>query len=70
MLIFLLFSKDDRSRSLSICDTLSTVVTIVMFNKTCNPTLDHFRLVNVLAQVWVPDVAGIFKFRSYERNVG
>ncbi len=40
------------------------------FNKTCIPTLDHFKLVTVLAQVWVPDGAGLFKFRSYERNVG
>ena len=36
--IFLVFSKDDRSRSLSICDTL--VITIVTLNKTCSPTLD------------------------------
>ena len=52
LFIFLLFSKDDRSIYLSICDTLlSTIITILRLNKTCSPTLDHFQLVNVLAQV-------------------
>ena len=37
----------------------------MLLNKTCSPTLDHFKLVNVLAPVWVPDQAGLFKFRSY-----
>ena len=45
-------------------------MTIVRLNKTCSPTLDHFQLVNVVVQVWVPDRAGIFKFRSPQRNVG
>ena len=47
LLIFLLFSKDDRSRSLNLCYT--TFITIVSLNKSCSPTLDHFKMVNVLA---------------------
>ena len=53
---FLLFSKDDRSIYLSIYDTLLSSMTIVRLNKTCSPTLDHFQLVNVVAQVWVTEL--------------
>ena len=38
--------------------------------ETGSPTLDHFQLVNVVVPVWVPDRAGMFKFRSPQRNVG
>ena len=70
LFIFLLFSKDDRSIYLSIYDrAYTTVMTIVRLNKTRSPALDHFLLVNVVEQVWVPDRAGTFKFRSSQRNV-